>query len=418
MQLAPAISAANPPALSRRRRTHPVMKVLYLDHTARMGGGEIALLNLVTHLDPTACRPTVLLFSEGPLRRELTNAGIDVHVLELDPSVTNVRKDSLGASSLLRIRDLWRTIQFCHRLNRWIAARKFDLIHTNSLKADIIGGIAGRLAGVPVIWHVRDRISEDYLPPGAARMFRWLARKIPDRIITNSAATRRTLGKDGGRAASVVYSGTTSDGIQVVHDGTNMQDDLSDAVYNAESTIAIVGRIAPWKGQHIFLQAAALIVKRIPFVKFFIVGCPLFGEQKYEQELRQLCSSLNLDQHVVFTGFREDVSAFMAKMDVIVHASITGEPFGQVVIEAMAVGKPVVATNGGGIPEIVVHGKTGLLIPMNDAAAMAAAIASLIQDPALARNMGRLGRQRVQDHFTINHTARGVQDVYDSLLNR
>ena len=103
-------------------------------------------------------------------------------------------------------------------------------------------------------------------------------------------------------------------------------------------------------------------------------------------------------------------------MDIIVHASTTGEPFGQVIIEGMAAGKPVVATNGGGVPEIVEDNETGFLVPMKDSCAMAAAISRLLADPPLAHRMGQRGRDRVQRHFTIEQTARKVEEVYQNLM--
>jgi glycosyltransferase involved in cell wall biosynthesis len=152
--------------------------------------------------------------------------------------------------------------------------------------------------------------------------------------------------------------------------------------------------------------------KKFPEARFRIIGSPLFGEDAYERELHEQVRTLGLESHVEFPGFTQDVPAAMRAMTIAVHASTSGEPFGQVVIEAMAAGRPVVATNGGGIPEIVQDGLTGILVPMNDAPAMAAAILRLLENPAEAARMGQQGRQRVIDHFTIEHTARKVEAVY------
>ena len=132
--------------------------------------------------------------------------------------------------------------------------------------------------------------------------------------------------------------------------------------------------------------------------------------------MRELAQSLELGDAVEFTGFRSDVPELIANLDILVHASTTGEPFGQVVVQGMAAGKPVVATNGGGVPEIVVDGLTGLLVPMSDADAMAAAICHLLSKPALARQMGLMGRQRVLEHFTIDHTIFKMEQIFDSIL--
>jgi glycosyltransferase involved in cell wall biosynthesis len=125
-----------------------------------------------------------------------------------------------------------------------------------------------------------------------------------------------------------------------------------------------------------------------------------------------LANQLGIGNVVEFTGFRADIRQAISELGVVVHASTIGEPFGQVIIEGMAAGKPVVATNGGGVPEIVQDGKTGILVPMGDASAMAEAICRICADPILARTMGSSGKQRVAEHFTIEQTARKVESVY------
>jgi len=148
------------------------------------------------------------------------------------------------------------------------------------------------------------------------------------------------------------------------------------------------------------------------------VGGALFGEAEYERQVRSLAESLGISSVVTFTGFRGDVPSVLADMDLIVHASTTGEPFGQIIIEGMAAGKPVIATNGGGVPEIVEDGKTGILVPMGDVQAMVEAIRRVLADPPLAEDMGARGRERVRDHFTIERKARKVEAVYQSMLSR
>ena len=181
--------------------------------------------------------------------------------------------------------------------------------------------------------------------------------------------------------------------------------------------ITLVGRITPWKGQDVFLRAAARVRERFPNACFWIVGSPMFGEDDYERSLHVLAGELGLTEHVKFWGQRDDVPALLARTDLLVHASTLGEPFGQVVIEGMAAGKPVIATDGGALPEIVLPGETGLLVRMGDAEAMADAICALLADPARAAAMGTAGWRRVQEKFTIAHTVRKVETVYDQMLN-
>jgi glycosyltransferase involved in cell wall biosynthesis len=398
----PAEAKTAPSAPQKLRR-----RVLYVDHTASLGGGEIALLNLVRHLNRNCYIPVVVLFSDGPLRQQLIDAGAEVHLLPLSPDVVNTRKDSLGGKTLLQARNVWTTFLFSLQLRRLIQEWKIDLVHTNSLKADIIGGVAAKLARKPLLWHVRDRIEDDYLPPLVVRVFRRLARVLPDLVVANSGATLRTLQWLNPQARAVV-----------VHDGTLERPDLPPIAPNPAPVLGLVGRISPWKGQHIFIRAASLVRERFPGARFQIIGAALFNEAEYEKFIRDQVASLGLGDFIEFTGFRKDVPDLIAKMDVLVHASVVGEPFGQVVIEGMAAGKPVVATNGGGVPEIVRDGETGYLVPMGDADAMADAMIRLLENPDMAADMGEKGRRRVHEHFTIQATAQRVERLYDEVLMR
>lgn len=236
---------------------NPPKKILFFDHTAAMGGGEISLLHLIQHLDQTRFRPIVLLSTDGTLRQKLESSGIETHILPLASDVLDTRKDSLGRRSLLRLGAIFKTLAYIGRVAQFIKQQRPAVLHTNSLKSDIIGGVAGRLVGVPVIWHVRDRIAEDYLPRRVVRAFRWLCRVLPDYIITNSAATFDTLNLPRQGQARVIYNGIVEKNASVVHDGALPFKAFAMIDHSQTPYIGLVGRITPWKGQHIFINAAA-----------------------------------------------------------------------------------------------------------------------------------------------------------------
>jgi glycosyltransferase involved in cell wall biosynthesis len=378
-------------------------RLLFLDHTAALGGGEIALLRLLQTIDRRRYELIVVLFSDGPLAAKLRESGLECHVLPLSTDVIQTRKDGLGIGSLLRIGAVFSAAAFLIRLTLLIRRLNVRLVHTNSLKSDLLGGIAARLARRPVIWHVRDRISSDYLPPSVASTFRKLCRIIPTRVLTNSHATMRTLGDD------------LPPRFKVVHDGTAVPAEMPPL--GDSPRIGLVGRIAPWKGQDIFLRAAALLREKFPHAKFLIIGSALFKESQFDADLHKLATDLKLTDTVEFTGFRDNITEVMSSLTMLVHASTTGEPFGQVVIEAMALGRPVIATNGGGIPEIIENGRSGLLVPMGDSPSMADAISQLLSNPTQAAEMGKLGRQRVIDCFTIQRTAAQMEQVFAEMLS-
>jgi glycosyltransferase involved in cell wall biosynthesis len=273
------------------------------------------------------------------------------------------------------------------------------------------------LARRPVVWHVRDRIEADYLPKSAVRAFRFLSKFVPTYVIANSQAVLNTLHLPQYRSQTSIPSGIELPKTYVVlHDATVVPSSVAFDFASGHQVIGLIGRICPWKGQHIFLQAAATVAKHFPNARFKIVGAALFGEDEYEAKVKQLCTDLALDRVVEFTGFCSDVGELIAGLDVVVHASTTGEPFGQVIVEGMAAGKPVVATNGGGVPEIVVDNVTGFLVPMGDPAAMAEAICKILAAPAAARSMGFQGFMRVRKLFTIERAAEKVKTIYCQIL--
>ncbi len=364
---------------------------------------------MVRHLDPSRVTPVALLASHGPLEDLLTDY-LPVYTLPLGDEIVHARRDALGGAGSLRTG--LSTLSYIRQLIRFLDQHRIQVIHTNSLKASVLGGIAGRLAGCRVVWHVRDRIADDYLPHKVVLAMRSLARVLPHFVIGNSQATLATLHLPATPTAAI------PSGVDLARFHADPGSLSLHAAAETTPLIGLVGRICPWKGQHIFLKAAALVHQHFPNARFQIIGAALFGEHDYDRKLHELVREHHLEAVVDFLGFRKDVPALIQQLTILVHASVVGEPFGQVIVQGMACAKPVVATDGGGVPESVVNGVTGLLVPMGDEHAMAHAIERLLLDPDAARRMGEAGRERVQDRFTVEQTTRRIMDVYDVVADR
>ncbi|MDQ6909405.1 MAG: glycosyltransferase family 4 protein [Actinomycetota bacterium] len=387
--------AVAPPARGR-------LRVVFLDHCAQLSGGELALLRLLPALGEVDAH--VILAEDGPLEIALAQAGVSVEVLPMDEATRGmgrhrVRPGTLPAATLVGSGAY--TARLALRLRRF----QPDLVHTNSLKAALYGAAAARLAGVPVVWHLRDRISADYLPPAACRLVRGAARLLPAGIIANSRSTLETLGRAGAKGV-VVSSPVNFERLAAVR---------STGASTGGVRAGMVGRLAPWKGQHVFLQAFA---RAFPYgdERAAIVGSALFGEEAYEQSLRENVHSLGLDGRVEFKGFKSDVSAELAQLDVLVHASTIPEPFGQVVVEGMAAGLPVVAADAGGPAEVVEHNVNGMLYAPGDVDALAKRLRELAADPETRRRLGNAGRVRAAD-FSPERVAAQVMTVYRGVLD-
>ena len=375
------------------------LRVAYVNHCARLSGGELALLRLLPALGRVEAH--VVLAEDGPLVAELAEVGAHVAVLEMEEGVRRLPKDRVRSGARLA-KPAAGGVRYAARLARHLRRLDVDLVHTNSLKAALYGGVAGRMAGLPVVWHIRDRIAGDYLPATAVHAVRALVRWVPHAVIVNSTATRATLGR-----------GATSAAVHVVYD-TVVIPPPRPAPPPEPFTVGIVGRIAQWKGHDLFLRAFAAAFPGGP-ERAVVLGTPLFEEHDYETSLHQLATELGIAARVDFLGFRRDVDEQLARMHALVHASLIPEPFGQVVTEGMAAGLPVLATDAGGPAEIVTHGVDGLLYRMGDKDALAAALSLVRGDPPLRARLGAAAIERAR-RFAPEVIAGEVCAVYDTVV--
>jgi len=386
--------------------------VVYLDHTAKWSGGEIALLRTLESLDRSRVTPVLALAEDGPLADRTRALGIETVILPLAEDLREIRRSALGGRALSgTFGTVMAFAGYANRVARFARGRGAALLHCNSLKADIYGALAGRIARLPVIWHVRDHIDSSYLPAPAVKAFRAMARTLPTYILTNSESTRDKL----------FPAGIGEQRCRAIHDGladrelTAPPPEAADAWRHDPPRVGIVGRFVEWKGQHVFLDAARTLVASGIEARFVLVGAALFGEEEYASKLETQAASLGY--RVEFTGFQSDIPRVMRDLDIFVHASTTPEPFGQVVIEAMAEGLPVIASDGGGVREIITNGQNGLLTPMGDAKALAAALAALLREPARANRLAQAGHEHVRRHFTAMKNARAIEAVYDVICS-
>lgn len=378
-------------------------RVVILNSVARLSGAELALLRtapaLLPHVDLT-----VVLAEDGPLVPKLQEAGVDVRLLRLADSVRTAKRDQVTATGL-GPRTAWLLAVHIWRIRRLLRSERADVVHCNNLKSSLYGGLAGRLAGVPVVWHLRDRIADDYLPRPAVVLVRLLARVLPSAIIANSNATLQTVPPR--RRSSVL-------GSPIVPDSVESRPHV-DRENDGQLVVGMVGRLSPWKGQDVFLRAFAEAFPDGYPAQARLVGSAMFGEDHVEGELRALCRDLGISDRVEFRGFREDVWAELSQFDIAVHASTSPEPFGQVVLEAMAAGVPVVAADEGGPAEVVTPDVDGLLFAPRDPHALAQALRRLVDEPGLAGRLAEAG-PRTASAYSPERTAEGVLEAYRSVL--
>ncbi|WP_407316540.1 glycosyltransferase family 4 protein [Isoptericola halotolerans] len=380
------------------------LRVLVLDHTAEPGGAELALVRLCAALGPDVSVRAVL-FTDGPLRPALEAVGVPVDVVELDPGVAGLdRRAALRAGPDV-LRRVLRTTGFLVRVARHLRRLRPDVVHTTSLKADLLGTMACLLTGRRLVWYVHDRIAADYLPRPLVGLVR-AASRVPRAVIANSAATARTLP----RRSVVAYPGFSAD--QVAPRGAGAP--------SGAPVVGIIGRISPTKGQLELVRTIPELLARYPGLTVRIVGGVMFGAEDYDRLVRAEASRLGVAQHVEWTGHVERTADELDRLDVCVHASPLPEPFGQVVVEAMVREVPVVATRAGGVTEILSRpdGDLGVLVEPGDVRALRAGILSVLDDRAAAVVRARRARVDALERFSVEQTAAVVSDVWRRAAGR
>jgi glycosyltransferase involved in cell wall biosynthesis len=362
----------------------PVTVLVVSNHGDIVGGGEISLLSLLANLDRALWAPIVVVPTEGTVATRCRQAGLVTHVIPLP---------GLYRPGLAVVRSV-------AKLRRLIRQTGSRLLHANGSRAMFYAGLAGRLSGQPVIWHVRVA-DQDYI------FDRFLA-KLAHLIIVNSQAVGTRFAYAASTKVRRVYNGVDLSMFRPHSPPNHLRRSLD--LPDKGPVVTSIGRFVPFKGYQYLLEAAQLVHHVIPECHWVLVG-----DGELRGELEQDCRRLGMDKYVHFTGWREDVADILALCHIFVLPSV-GEHFGRVLIEAMAMAKAVVATNSGGVPEVVIDGETGLLVPPAQPKALGDAVLALLSGPTLAAQLGAAGRRRVEEQFSLTQHVEAVQALYQECL--
>lgn len=368
------------------------MKTLFLSHAAALGGAELYLLDYLGHYHQEG---KVVVFAEGAFADSLRAAGADVEVFVAPGNLLAVARETPGrrgggvAAGVLAL---------ARRVAR--EASGFDLIFANSQKAFVVGALAALFARRPIVWCLHDILSAEHFSAANRRLVVSLANLTGALVVANSRATADAFVRSGGRAARVrvVYNGIDVDAFrspsEPVAGRTALRDELG---IGDAPLVGLFSRLSSWKGQHVLLGALA----ELPGAHAVLVGDALFGEDDYVASLRTQAHQLEVAARVHFLGFRRDVPELMREVDVVAHTSTAAEPFGRVIVEGMLAGRPVVATRGGAVCEIVEEGVTGLTVGPGDAPGLAAAVRTLLAEPERAAAMTAAAQLAAASRFSL-----------------
>ena len=304
-----------------------------------------------------------------------------------------------------------KALKECFKFRRYLRRHRIDVVHAYNFYANVFAVPAARLARVPVVLaSIRDT---GEIWTANQRAVNRMACRLADRVVVNAETIKRGLVEEGYPPEQVV----------VVHNGIICPpiQDSDDHVLHRELGISpndlligVVCRIARVKGLEYFLDAARDIIARVPKARFVVIGDNAFNPE-YREELKEQAIRLGMKDRVIFTGFRLDVQKILSSLAVSVLPSLK-EGLSNSLLESMAAGVPVVATNVGGNPEVVIDGETGLLVPPKNPAALAEAICRVLLTPGLRQSFGQAGRRRVLEQFSNERMVRTVERLYGDLL--
>ena len=372
------------------------MRIVYTVLDGRMSGGQVICGHLMASAISAGHQVCLITPSQGEFTEKLKSRSIEVVQMPME-----------------RTFFFHRAVAFAKFLRDWEA----DLVHCHSaVTGTILARIGAYLAGVPLISHVHieNKFSD----------VRWIKRLqivldnvtaiVADQIITISNATKDSL----------IDQGISSNKITVIHNGISLTEhpyDMSeiDQIRNTlglqknSHIVGMVARLCPVKGQREFILAARNISDLYPNTEFLVIGEDYEFEGKYRSDLEDLVQRLDLEEVVHFPGFRSDVRRLIHCFEIFVLPSwIEGLPV--TILEAMAASKPVVATSVGGVPELVLDGETGILVPPRDVPGLSQAIESLLEEPDIAHQMGNKGYEHAHQGFSHEKMWTQVQQLYKS----
>ena len=320
------------------------------------------------------------------------------------------RFEAIGISPIFLGRSKWDPRALVD-LVRVVREQEIDVLHLSGMKGMVLGRIAARITGRPAIVHFHDTTRVSF-------WLRFLQRRVvpgATYALAVSEAVRRFVIEDFGIPSSrieVLHYGMDIDGMAASGPDAGPRIRREHGLDQDAPVITVMGRLIPEKGHEQLIRAMPMVLAACPAAVLVIVG-----DGPSRRDCERLVGALGLGAAVRFLGYRSDVPDLLAAADVAVVPSLWVEGFGYVALEAMCAGLPVVASRVGGLPEVVVHGETGLLVPAGDSEALAEALVQVLRDPDLRRSLGDAGRRRARLFTVERHCARMTR-VYARAVER
>ena len=391
-------------------------RIAFIHGTAEMAGVEFSTLYLINSLDRKHWHPIVICPSEGRLPSRCRELGVQVVIVPI-PAMQDVGLrlgNRVFTNPLALLRNAVLFLPVAWRLAHCLRTVEANLVCTKELLAQFYGGLAARWVGIPCVWHL-----QDYINPSRGMGLYPLITSLSARVLASQVITDGKVIADQlhpklyppGRV-SVVYNGVNTDEFSPSVDRQSVRSEFN--IADDELLIGCVGRFTVSKGQSVLIQAMDLVRRRCSKARLLLVGSALFSEVYYESELRKLVMRLNLQEQVIFAGYRADLPQVLAALDVFVFPSVAKDTSPLALTSALASGKPVVATKIPGILELFAgdNNDTALLVSPNDAQILADVLGNLLDSPELRYQLGQSARRKAVAEFSVENYTNQCQQIF------
>lgn len=385
-----------------------VLKILFISHSSKFYGAENSLLDLLSHLDRKRFELYLVCPREGILSEKAQEIRIKTFFIKHKPWITGKTKTWKQFCYIpFYLFSIFNTIKIAKNL-------KIDLIYTNT-STIIHGAVAAKILSIPHIWHIRETLGITYASIFGNKILLKIVDYFSSKIILNSRNTHSFFNACKVGKTEIIYNGIDinhAKGIEEISKNTSLL--MQKYSLNKNDTlIGMCGNIHDGKGQKELILAMPIILKSIPDTKLLIVGDDSIKNNPYCSEIKDLCNNLNLNANVIFTGFQKDMIPIYSILNLLVLLS-NDEPFGRVLIEAMSYKIPVIATNVGGVKEIIKNEVNGILIDSREPTLVANTVVNLLKDKDKMSILGNEGRKTVIDFFEIK---KSIQAIENSIIN-
>jgi glycosyltransferase involved in cell wall biosynthesis len=381
----------------------PQIKVLHIHTLPVISGSGLCVLNTLKGLKQKGYAVEFACSPGGPLIKEVLTEGVPFRPVKHFVQRINIFYDFLALVELVLL----------------ILKEKYTIVHTHNSKAGFLGRLAAKITGVPVIVHtIHGFAFHDFEKPSRRALFIVLERfaaNLADKLIAVSAPLKKwglrlKIGKKS--QYCVVYTGIEIEQFKINTNSVNINKRKELGLASQDLVVGTVAKLWEGKGHAVILEAATMIIQEFPNVKFLFVG-----DGYLRQDLERIVLNKGLNDYVKFTGFRTDIPEITSIFDIAVLASFF-EGLGRVLLEAMALNKPIVASNVGGIPDIVKNNVNGLLVSPGEPKALAEAIIKLLKSESLRKEMGLAGGKMVTEKFHIDKRVQDIDKIYGEILKK